>query len=105
MPKIVTRVLSVVLALGLCGAVLVAPAQAQQKANVVFSAGPTGGSWTPMAAATAGAVRKKSPEGAVQVGPGAALVNMEKIRNDKADLGWSMTTVVADARGRPCRCG
>jgi TRAP transporter TAXI family solute receptor len=34
----------------------------------------------------------------VQVEPGAALVNMEKIRTDKADIGWSMTNVLADAR-------
>jgi hypothetical protein len=34
--------------------VLVAsPGDAQQKAELVFSAGPTGGTWTPMAAATA----------------------------------------------------
>jgi TRAP transporter TAXI family solute receptor len=32
------------------------------------------------------------------VEPGAALVNMEKMRNDKTDLGWSMTTVLSDAR-------
>ena len=80
------------------GACLAAPAIAQQKASLVFSAGPTGGSWTPMAAATADVIKKKFPELDVQVEPGAALVNMEKIRNDKADLGWSMTTVVADAR-------
>jgi len=77
---------------------LVSPAAAQQKVTIVFSAGPTGGSWTPMAAATAEVVKKKFPELDVQVEPGAALVNMEKIRNDKADLGWSMTTVLADAR-------
>ena len=34
----------------------------------------------------------------MQVEPGAALVNMEKIRNDKADIGWSMTTVMSDAQ-------
>ena len=77
---------------------LAAPATAQQKASLVFSAGPTGGTWTPMAAATADVIKKKFPELDVQVEPGAALVNMEKIRNDKADLGWSMTTVLADAR-------
>ena len=74
------------------------PAAAQQKVNLVFSAGPTGGSWTPMAGATAEVVKKKFPELNVQVEPGAALVNMEKIRNDKADLGWSMTNVLSDAR-------
>jgi hypothetical protein len=67
-------------------------------ADVVFSAGPTGGSWTPMAAATAQVVKKRFPEVNVQVEPGAALVNMEKIRGDKADIAWSMTTVLADAR-------
>jgi TRAP transporter TAXI family solute receptor len=71
---------------------------AQQKTSVVFSAGPTGGSWTPMAAASAEVIKKKYPELDILVEPGAALVNMEKMRADKTDLGWSMTTVVADAR-------
>jgi TRAP transporter TAXI family solute receptor len=71
---------------------------AQQKVSVIFSAGPTGGTWTPMAGATAEVIKKKFPELDVQVEPGAALVNMEKIRNDKADLGWSMTNVLPDAR-------
>ena len=74
------------------------PGDAQQKVSLVFSAGPTGGTWTPMAAATAEVIKKKYPELDVLVEPGAALVNMEKMRNDKADLGWSMTTVLADAR-------
>jgi TRAP transporter TAXI family solute receptor len=73
-------------------------AHAQQKTDVIFSAGPTGGSWTPMAAAASQIVNKRYPELNVQVEPGAALVNMEKIRADKADIGWSMTTVMSDAR-------
>jgi TRAP transporter TAXI family solute receptor len=85
-------------ALALAGATLAGPAQAQSTINLVFSAGPTGGSWTPMAAATAEVVKRKFPEIDIQVEPGAALVNMEKIRNDKADLGWSMSTVLSDAR-------
>jgi hypothetical protein len=32
------------------------------------------------------------------VEPGAALINIEKMRNDKTDLAWSMSTVLADAR-------
>ena len=76
----------------------VGAAQAQQKTDVIFSAGPTGGSWTPMGAAAAQIINKRFPELNVQVEPGAALVNMEKIRSDKADLGWSMTTVMADAQ-------
>jgi hypothetical protein len=73
-------------------------AHAQQKTDVIFTAGPTGGSWTPMAAAASQIINKRFAELNVQVEPGAALVNMEKIRSDKADLGWSMTTVMADAR-------
>lgn len=89
------RVLLGLLALTVFGA---DPGAAQQKVTVVFSAGPTGGTWTPMAAATADVIKKRFPELDVQVEPGAALVNMEKIRTDKADIGWSMTTVMADAR-------
>jgi TRAP transporter TAXI family solute receptor len=73
-------------------------AHAQQKTDIIFSAGPTGGSWTPMAAAVSQVINKRFAELNVQVEPGAALVNMEKIRNDKADLGWSMTTVMSDAQ-------
>lgn len=79
-------------------ALLALPAGAQQKVNLVFSSGPTGGSWIPLAGATAEVVKKKFPDLEVQVEPGAALVNMEKIRTDKADLGWSMTNVLYDAR-------
>ena len=82
-------------ALGLAAAGI---AHAQQKTDVVFSAGPTGGSWTPMAAAAAQVINKRFADLNVQVEPGAALVNMEKIRTDKADIGWSMTTVMSDAR-------
>ena len=74
------------------------PAHAQQKVNLVFSAGPTGGTWTPMAAATAEVINKKVTDVQVQVEPGAALVNIQKMRDDKADLAWSMSTVLADAR-------
>jgi TRAP transporter TAXI family solute receptor len=71
---------------------------AQQKTDVIFSAGPTGGSWTPMAAAASQIINKRFPDLNVQVEPGAALVNMEKIRGDKADIGWSMTTVMSEAQ-------
>jgi len=88
------RLLAAAAALALAGA---GPALAQ-KTDVIFSAGPTGGSWTPMAAAVSQVVNKRFAELNVQVEPGAALVNMEKIRTDKADIGWSMTTVMADAQ-------
>jgi hypothetical protein len=74
------------------------PAAAQSPTTLIFSSGPTGGSWIPLAATTAEIVKKKFPDLDVQVEPGAALVNMEKIRSDKAQLGWSMTTVLSDAR-------
>jgi hypothetical protein len=93
-----TRTLTLLALLTALVVLAAAPGGSQQKAEIVFSAGPTGGSWTPMAAATAEAIKRKFPEVEVLVEPGAALVNMEKIRNDKTDLAWSMTTVVADAR-------
>jgi TRAP transporter TAXI family solute receptor len=95
-----TRSVRLLPALLLAGtlAALAVPAGAQQKVTLVFSAGPTGGTWTPMAAATADVIKKRFPDLDVQVEPGAALVNMEKIRTDKADIGWSMTNVMSDAR-------
>jgi TRAP transporter TAXI family solute receptor len=94
--SVLTAVLTLVTALALAGAGV--PAVAQPKTTLVFSSGPTGGSWIPLAATTADIVKKRFPDLDVQVEPGAALVNMEKIRSDKADLGWSMTTVLSDAR-------
>ena len=102
--KVCVRMCALVVAALVLLAAVPAPAAAQNKVNLVFSAGPTGGSWTPMAAATAEVIKRKFPEIDVQVEPGAALVNMEKMRNDKTDLGWSMTTVLSDARaGAPLR--
>jgi hypothetical protein len=69
-----------------------------QKTEVIFSAGPTGGSWTPLAAALSQVVNRRFPELNVHVEPGAGLVNMEKIRIDRADIGWSTTSIMADAR-------
>jgi TRAP transporter TAXI family solute receptor len=51
-----------------------------------------------MAATVADTVKKKFPEIDIQVEPGAGLVNMEKIITDKADLGWSMTSLLSEAR-------
>jgi TRAP transporter TAXI family solute receptor len=73
-------------------------AHAQQKTEVIFTAGPTGGSWTPMAAAASQIINKRFAELNVQVEPGSALVNLEKIRADKTDIAWSMTTSLSDAR-------
>lgn len=47
-----------------------------------------------MAGALAEAVKRKLPEIDIQVEPGAGLVNMEKLRNGKADRAWSRPTVV-----------
>lgn len=100
MPVHIRHLLRVACSCGVAAFALAAAslAHAQQKTDVIFSAGPTGGSWTPMAAAAAQVINKRFPELNVQVEPGAALVNMEKIRTDKADIGWSMTTVMADAQ-------
>lgn len=91
--SITTLALTLVLTLALAG-----PGAAQPKVTLVFSSGPTGGSWIPMAGATVEVVKRKFPDLDVQVEPGAAHVNIEKMRNDKADLAWSTTTVLYDAR-------
>jgi len=91
--KLLPLTAALVLGFGAAG-----PAFAQKATDVIFSAGPTGGSWTPMAAAVSQVINKRFTELNVQVEPGAALVNMEKIRIDKADIGWSMTNVMADAQ-------
>jgi hypothetical protein len=74
------------------------PALAQQTVSLVFSSGPTGGSWIPLAGAAADLIRRTFPEIEVHVEPGAALVNIEKMRNGKADLAWSNPHVLFDAR-------
>jgi TRAP transporter TAXI family solute receptor len=74
------------------------PVLAQQKVDLVFSSGPTGGSWIPLAGAAADLIRRKFPEIEIHVEPGAALVNIEKMRNGKADLAWSAPHVLFDAR-------
>lgn len=74
------------------------PAATQQKVNVLFSSGPTGGSWIPMAAAISDTVKKKFPEIDIQVEPGGTNINLEKIRTDKADIGWTMATALFDIR-------
>jgi hypothetical protein len=85
------------LAAGLAGA-LSFSVSAQDRATLVFSAGAAGGMWTPMAVATAEVIGKRFPELDVRVEPGSTVVNMEKLRNDQADLGWSLTSVLHDAR-------
>ena len=60
----------VYLAAALVATALTVPAEAQPKASLVFSAGPTGGTWTPMAAATAEVIKRKFPELDVLVEPG-----------------------------------
>ena len=55
------RMLAALTAVVLLVGALVAPGVAQTKTQLVFSAGPTGGTWTPLAAATAEAIKKKYP--------------------------------------------
>ena len=57
-----TKALTLLALIALLSVLVAAPAGAQQKAELVFSAGPTGGTWTPMAAATAEAIKRKFPE-------------------------------------------
>jgi TRAP transporter TAXI family solute receptor len=96
MPKLNVQCVAFLSALLLAGAAT--PAAAQTKVSLVFSSGPLGGSWVPLAASAADAVRRRFPEIDLHVEPGAGLANMEKIITDKTDLGWSMTALFFDAR-------
>ena len=71
----------VVFAAALLALVPAGDGQAQQKTSVVFSAGPTGGSWTPMAAATiptkrASAIQKRTPRGRREPVPQSSMVGI-----------------------------
>ena len=77
------RPIALVLAV-LAAAALPAPAGAQVTASLTFTAGPTGGNWTPLAAATAEVVRKRFPEVDLQVEPGTGQANIEKILADRS---------------------
>ena len=55
------RLLAALAAIALLVAGLALPGGAQTRTTLVFSAGPTGGTWTPMAAATAEVIKKKYP--------------------------------------------
>lgn len=74
------------------------PALAQGKTALLFTAGPTGGNWMPLAAATADLVRRRFPDVDIQVEPGTGQANIEKILTDRAELGWATTTIFFDAR-------
>ena len=78
-------------------------ALAQSETTLIFSSGPSGGSWIPLAAATAEVVRRAYPEVRIEVEPGGTLVNMDKIMRDKAHMGWTMSTAMAEARERKGR--
>lgn len=95
--KLLLIVMPVLVSLVLVPLMATPASAAAAKVFLVFSSGPTGGSWIPMAAAVAEIVKGAYPEIDIQVEPGAGLVNIEKIRVDKADLGWTMTVSLADA--------
>ncbi len=78
------------------------PAQPTGPAKLVFSSGPTGGSWIPLAGAVSELVKQKSPEIEITVEPGATYINIEKLAAGKADLGWANLDGFYDAlEGRP----
>jgi uncharacterized protein len=74
------------------------PATGQGKTSLTFSAGPTGGNWTPLAVSVGDMVRRQFPDVDVQIEPGTTLANLEKLLTDRADLAWAVTPQLFEAR-------
>jgi uncharacterized protein len=75
------------------------PASAER---LVFMTGPAGGSWYPLGAAVQNILQKENPDMAVDIRPGAGLINIRGVAEGKADLGWGNVISTVDAiNGNP----
>jgi TRAP transporter TAXI family solute receptor len=81
------------------GAVIVAPAAAQQ---VTFMTGPQGGSWIPLGGALKGLWETNVPGLAITQTPGAGIANVRGIDENKAQIGLANSNTTVDGiEGRP----
>jgi hypothetical protein len=72
------------------------PAQAQQTRLTYFT-GPTGGSWIPIGGAFKSIWEKAIPGLSIENRPGAGLINMKAIEEDKAQIGMGNMISTVDA--------
>ncbi|MCC6719927.1 MAG: TAXI family TRAP transporter solute-binding subunit [Acetobacteraceae bacterium] len=91
-----TARLSMLATAGLALALGAAPAAAQQTRLTYFT-GPTGGSWIPIGGALKSIWEKAIPGLAIENRPGAGLVNMKAIEEDKAQIGMGNMISTVDA--------
>ena len=75
------------------GAVIVAPAAAQQ---VTFMTGPQGGSWIPLGGALKGLWEKNVPGLNITQTPGAGIANVRGVDEGKAQIGLANSSTTVD---------
>ena len=75
------------------GAVIVAPAAAQQ---VTFMTGPQGGSWIPLGGALKGMWEKAIPGLQITQTPGAGIANVRGVDEGKAHIGFANSSTTVD---------
>jgi len=77
------------------GMLTVPPAQAQTR--LTYFTGPTGGSWIPIGGAFKSIWEKAIPNLAIETRPGAGLINLKAIEEDKAQIGMGNMISTVDA--------
>ena len=88
-------------AAGLAGAFVLSIGTASAE-RLVFMTGPAGGSWYPLGAAVKNILEEEMPGTAVDIRPGAGLINIRAVAEGKADLGWGNVISTVDAiNGNP----
>lgn len=73
------------------------PSQAQQPTKLTYFTGPTGGSWIPIGGALKSIWEKAIPGLTIENRPGAGLVNLKAIQEDKAEIGMGNLISSVDA--------
>lgn len=87
----------------LCGVALlafgvaIAPAAAQNPTKLTYFTGPTGGSWIPIGGALKVLWEKAIPGLSIENRPGAGLVNLKAIEENKAEIGMGNLISTVDA--------
>jgi TRAP transporter TAXI family solute receptor len=83
-----------VVALALAAATALSTAAAAQ--NLRLMTGPQGGSWYPLGGAIQNIIQENVPGARVQVMPGAGIINVKGIQENKAELGFGNAVSTVD---------
>jgi TRAP transporter TAXI family solute receptor len=83
-----------VVALALAAATALSTAASAQ--NLRLMTGPQGGSWYPLGGAIQNIIQENVPGAQVQVMPGAGIINVKGVQENKADLGFGNAVSTVD---------